>query len=584
MIINTFKRNPKLIQQKYREYLFTSVMTSSALALADIVDNAMIGNLLGSDELAAFGACSPVVLIVNALFYLLATGGSAKAAIALGERKKNAANTFFTLSILFGIPVLLLLSFIAELFAGPISLLLSGNDSLLAAMVCDYYRPIVFVCPALLASLGTAQFMMIEGYARAASIIALVSNGINLVLDYVLIRYAGMGLTGAALSTVLGYVGGTMLVVPWLLSKKKSFRYTSPFRNGITGYVTEILSAGTPHFLMYLSVFINRVIMNAILLHYMRNIGLSVFAMCNSLIFLATSINNGSSNAFLPIAGSLYGERDYFGIRQCVKSAMAFILCSNAFFTLFMLFTPYLIASIFGFTSTDRVYIAVIAVRLLAIAVPFKGINSVLQGLYNSTDRSRLASAISVLSGVVYTSGFALMLTVINTSLFWLAFACSEFFTLLTAVVIVGIIKRKEPISGFLLLKPLPEGTILEGFTLYANKGSAAALSQQIAKIGKAMGLDSKLSNKISVAVEEMTIAVYESARNGKPPLLDVTLIKNTDDITLSFRENGKPCNLLLDDPEHPRERGDGIRVFTEVAKSTEYSHQLGFNTIIAKF
>ena len=249
MIINEFKRNPKLVQQKYREYLFASAVTSSALALADIVDNAMIGNLLGSNELAAFGACSPVVLIINALFYLFAIGGSTKAAVALGKRGKKAGNTFFTLSIFFGVSALLILSLIAELFAMPISLVLSGNDSQLAAMVCDYYRPIVFVCPALLASLGTAQFMMIEGHKKAASVIALVSNGINLVLDYVLIRYMGMGLTGAALSTVLGYVGGIVLVVPWFLSKKKDFCFTLPSRKCITGYVVEILSAGAPIFL-----------------------------------------------------------------------------------------------------------------------------------------------------------------------------------------------------------------------------------------------------------------------------------------------------------------------------------------------
>ena len=98
------------------------------------------------------------------------------------------------------------------------------------------------------------------------------------------------------------------------------------------------------------------------------------------------------------------------------------------------------------------------------------------------------------------------------------------------------------------------------------------------------MGLGRKLSNRISIAIEEMTVAVYESSSRRNRSLLDITILKEGDDITVSFRENGKPCNLLLEDPEHPRKMGDGIRVFTEVAKSTEYSNQLGFNTIIAKF
>ena len=98
------------------------------------------------------------------------------------------------------------------------------------------------------------------------------------------------------------------------------------------------------------------------------------------------------------------------------------------------------------------------------------------------------------------------------------------------------------------------------------------------------MGLSRLVANKISVAVEEMTIAVSGAAARQKAPLLDVTLLKEEDCVTLSFRENGKPCNLLLCDPDHPREPGDGIEVFLKIAKSAEYSHQLGFNTIVAKF
>ena len=451
-------------------------------------------------------------------------------------------------------------------------------------MVCDYYRYIVFVCPFLLASLGTGQFMMIEGYTKAFSIIALVSNIINLLLDFLLIKYTGMGLRGLTLSTVLGYVGGTAIVIPWILSKKKLFHFVNPFCRGVTGYIFELFSAGASKFLFYLSVFINRVIMNYIILFYMGSIGLSTFAMCNSLIFLATSINDGSANAFLPIVGSLYGEKDFFGIRQCVKYSVIFVLCANVILLSFMMFQPQLVVATFGFPPFDTTGKVIIAVRFLALAVPVKGINSVIHVLYNTTEHSRLASVISILSGAVYTAIFAMTLPKINVSLFWLAFVCSEFATLLTIIVIDCIIKRKSSVLGFLLLKPLPEGGKLEGFTVYADKDTAVELSKRIEKLGENMGLGRKLSNRISIAIEEMTVAVYESSSRRNRSLLDITILKEGDDITVSFRENGKPCNLLLEDPEHPRKMGDGIRVFTEVAKSTEYSNQLGFNTIIAKF
>ena len=348
--------------------------------------------------------------------------------------------------------------------------------------------------------------------------------------------------------------------------------------------IFEVVSAGGSKFLMYLSIFVSRIIMNVIIMHYMGNNGLSVFAMCNSLIFFATCLNNGSANAFMPIVGSLYGEKDFFGIRQCVRSSFIFVLCANTVLFSLLMFCPRYVTAMFGLRSQTIIKMAVTALKLLAIAVPFKGINSVLQALYNTTEYNRLASLISILSGVAYTALYAFVIPMIAPSLVWLAFGCSEFSTFLTVMIIAGIIKKNKGVSDFLLLKPLPQHIKIEGFTLEATEKSAAGLAAQIFKICMSMGLERSVSNKISMAVEEMTVAAASSANKAKIPLLDIMMIKYENEVILSFRENGRPCNLLYNDPEHSRDLGDGIDVFIKIATSTEYSHQLGFNTIIAKF
>ena len=48
-----YNRNAKLIQEKYREYLIPSVLSSAALAVASLVDSMLVGSLLGEESLAA---------------------------------------------------------------------------------------------------------------------------------------------------------------------------------------------------------------------------------------------------------------------------------------------------------------------------------------------------------------------------------------------------------------------------------------------------------------------------------------------------------------------------------------------------
>ena len=265
----SFERNEKLIRQKYREYLIPSVFTAAALSLASVVDSAIVGNLVGTEELGGIGACSPVIALINAFFLLFTIGGATKASIALGERNTEKANQCFSISILLGLAISAVFIVVMLVLAEPVSYLLAGRDEGLAAYVIQYYRPILFVFPALFMTIGMSQYMRIDGYPKTASYIALASNAVNLVLDYCLIRFAGFGLTGASLSTVLGYVAGIGLVIPYLFSKKRSFRFVNPFKNAFFPRMGEILSGGSSRFFLNISDFFKRSIMNLLVVFYL---------------------------------------------------------------------------------------------------------------------------------------------------------------------------------------------------------------------------------------------------------------------------------------------------------------------------
>ncbi|MBO4396087.1 MAG: hypothetical protein J5819_07050 [Eubacterium sp.] len=582
-----YSRNARLIQIKYREYLIPSVLTSAALACASVVDSAIVGNLLGERELAAIGACSPIIALVNALFMIFNIGGSTKASVAMGEHDRESADRYYSVDIIVGLLVSAVFIVGMLIAAKPITYMLSGSDEKLASLVIMYFRPVPFLLPALFLTLGMAQFMKIDGKPKMASYIALVSNAINLVLDYVLIKFVGLGLTGASLSTLLGYVFGIALVLPWFLSKDKSFHFVNPFKGKFFSCLKTVLVGGSSRFFYHVSDFFKRIILNAIVLYCLGSPGLSVLTVCNSLLFFSTSITNGGADAFLPIVGSLHGEKDHYGIRQCMRVALIFVISGCVILMAVMVIAPGFIAGLFGLEGGETEEIARFAIRVLAFAIPVMGIKTNLQNLYNTTGRSVLASAMSILSGIAYLCLFAFGLSAISPNLFWLAFVCSEALTLLTVWVIGIIIKKKEHTQGYLLLQPPDPDTRMVSFTLEADAESAVGLSEKVRQGAMKILDDTNLANRLAMAIEEMTVAVAGNAKGNKKPLIDITITKTDEQVSISFRDNSKPNNLLTLDTEDTTDSAlsaEGMEVFKKIAKSTAYSRQLGFNSILAKF
>lgn len=573
-----YARDARLIQQKYTEYLLPSVLSVAALAVATVVDGMLVGNLLGADALSGVGACAPVIALLNAIFMLFSVGGVTVASVALGRREREKADAAFTLSIGGGFAGMGLFVLLVELAAEPLCALLCRADPSLAPLMIAYLRPVVFVGPMMILTLSVSLFMRLDGYPKMASTIAVASNLVNLACDYVFIHFFGMGLTGAGLSTTLGYVAGIVCVLPWLRSKERSLHFAPPQMR----LLPELLSAGAPKMLVYLCDFVKKLFLNTLILRVLGKDDLAVLTVCNGLTFFATSITNGGSDAFLPIVGSLFGEQDYFGLRGCVRSALRWILGGCGVLMMLLLAAPGAVCRLYG-VGTDGSLPA--AVRMLALYLPFMGTEAIFQTFYNTTGRNKLASLMSLLSGTVYVCAFAALLAFTASGMIWLCFACSSAATLLTVFLLGGRIRRKEGAEGVLLLPPPDESIVTWNATIPATNEAAAGISEQIIDFCSRSGMDAGRANRIGVATEEMAVATAQRPMAKRAGcIVDIRLLMEEDGITLHFRSNGAPFDPTASDPAQPPQEADGVEVMKKMAKSAEFSRQLGFNTLILRF
>lgn len=579
-----YARNQLLVTHKFREYLLSAFLMSSAVSLATVVDSIIVGKLLGSVALSAVGLTAPVIYGLNLLHLLFSVGGLTTASIVKGRRDHKAADHVFTLSLVAGFVCISIYAMTVFLLADPLAATLSRGNDLVQAQVLAYLRPLVLTGLPLSFSFGLAQFHRVDGNPKASAAVALTANGVNLVLDYVLIRFAKMGIAGAGLSTTLGYLAGAIVVLPYLFSKKRTFHFVWPIKK-FWSQLSTILRVGLPKGLNHATSLLRSTVLNSLIMVTLGPPGMAAMAVCINALAITAIFVMSSTDAMLPIVGTLYGEGDALGMRATARTASRVILAASSLMALFFLVWPQVVGGWFGIVSPEDLAVMVPALRLFALSLPFYAINSLLQNFYATTGHEKIASLMAALDGFGFVVLFAFILVQVDMRLFWLCYLFSELATLAFALLMGRRLRRKEALSGLLLLREEEAGALWE-VSIPAEVEAAVGVSAQVIAFGEQSGLPPTLSNRIAMAIEEMAVntAIHGQAKNENTRL-DIRVRLSDKQVIVTLRDNGIP----FDPTTQPKQEESalaygGIEIARRIANKFEYSHHLGFNATILVF
>lgn len=580
-----YGRTDKLIREKFREYLLPTVLTSMAMSMASVVDGAIVGNLLGDVALAAIGLASPIIFCINLIYLLFGIGGMTCASVARGRREIDRSNLIFTLTMGVGMTVTLLFSILIQFIIPTIAISLSGDDSALVSMLESYLRPLVFTAPALMFSSGMSLFIRTDGQPKSSAVVVIIANAVNLAFDYVLIRFFNTGIWGAGFSTTLGYIAGAAIVIPYLRSKKRSFHFVIPRKESLSVLV-NILGTGLPKGLVQITNILRSLVLNSIIIGFLGSIGMSVMTVCTNVQMISLIFVGGVSDALLPIIGTLFGERDDYGIRRSMKSAFGVLSVTCLVLVVFLLIVPQVMGFAFGIRSDHGLAVVEPALRLFALYLPFNAVVILLQNFYTTTDRKSMASAMAVMDGLVFVLAYAFLFANISPSIFWLCYACSSATTLLVIAVVGARIQKKENVRGILLLRENNDDDIRYDVTIKASVGEATGLSGHIIRWCTEQGIDDHIANRVGIVIEEMAVSTSHYAHHdSNKGVIDIVLRITGDVLTIQMRDNGTsfdPMSYTAD--ENDGLITDGIQLIKQLADKINYDRQLGFNTTIISF
>ena len=412
-------------------FALPSILMSAFSSFYTIVDGVFIARYVGTMGLSALNMFWPVWSVEYGVAIMLAAGGSAMIAKNMGEGRYHLARARF--SAVMGIMLMLgaLVCVLGNLFCEPVNRALGASAAQLPYCV-DYARVHFSFGPCLYMQTAAHVFFITAGRPGLGLISACVAGALNIALDYVLMHTLGMGMTGAALATGLGWAVPT-LVALWYFSITREPLHFTRCRLGWRA-LGRICANGVSELVTHLSTFVVGVLFNLSFMHYAGEAGVAALAVVFYFEYLFTAVFFGYSSGVAPIISFKYGHADSaqlrFITRRNLLSIGGFSLLA---YLLSMATLPYTLP-IFADPGSPVYELARRGYPLYAIAFLLMGVNIYTSAHFTALSNGPVSAIISGGRTFVFLVSSILLLPLVwGTQGLWLSVPAAELLGILLA-------------------------------------------------------------------------------------------------------------------------------------------------------
>ena len=365
--------------------------------LYNIVDRIYIGHMPenGALALTGVGVCMPVILIVSAFAALVSSGGSPRASIAMGEGDYDKAEKILGNCFLLQVIVSLALTILLEIF-GKSFLLAFGASENTITFALSYLRIYALGTIFVELTLGMNTFITAQGFAKTGMFTVLIGAICNIVLDPIFIFVLNMGVSGAALATIISQSVSTVWVIHFLKSNKSNIRLKKENMKLEKGVILPCITLGAATFIMQASESIISVCFNSSLQRYGGDIAVGAMTILSSVMQLAMLPMQGIGQGAQPIASYNFGAKNKERVKETFKWLLISSLTYSIILWAFIMTCPKLFASIFS-TDTALIEYTANALRIYCGCLGLFGIQIACQMLFVSIGNAGCSIIVAIL-------------------------------------------------------------------------------------------------------------------------------------------------------------------------------------------
>lgn len=367
--------------------------------LYNMVDRIYIGNMPdGTVGMAGLAVAVPVITLIQGFTQLFGTGGAPLAAIRLGKQEMKEAEEIMTASFISLIVSGIVLTVVIEGFREPI-LLMFGADEVSLQPAVEYIRVYALGTIFVQMAQGMNSYINTQGYAKMGMATILIGAVLNIILDPVFIFGMGMGITGAAVATILSQ-GISAVWVLYFLLKKSPMKLRRKYLIPKFGTLSAIVMLGISPFVMSTTEGLLQISFNNQMSLYGGSMAVGSMAILMSLYQMVLLPLTGITQGAQPILSYNFGAGNYERVRAAFR--LAFKVCVLYSFIVaggIMLCAP-VFARIFS-GDADTIRYAAWAIRIYLFGGMIFGAQIVCQQAFMALGQAKRSICMALLRKVV---------------------------------------------------------------------------------------------------------------------------------------------------------------------------------------
>lgn len=406
--------------------VFTSLYT--------IVDGFFVSNYAGKTALAAVNLIMPVIMILSSTGMMVGTGGSALVARIMGEGDFGKARRYFTLLVIFGFAIGIVLTIVGILFMDVLASGLGASGQLHDDAVL-YGRIIMLSLPFFVLQYAFQSFFVTSGKPKLGFVVIVAAGVTNIVLDFLFVGVFGWGLVGAAVATNIGELVGGLVPVLYFMRKRTALLWFARphLRWRVVG---KACVNGSSEMVTNIAMSLVAIVYNLQLLSYIGEDGVAAYGVIMYTAMVFASIFMGYAIGASPLISFQYGAQNRVELRSLLWRSLGIIGAASVIMFALAQVLAAPLSAVFVSYDQGLLELTVHAYHIYAFAFVFMGFAIFGSAFFTALNNGVVSAVISFLRTLVFECGAVLLLPLVfGIDGIWLSVTVAE----VAACIIVAI-------------------------------------------------------------------------------------------------------------------------------------------------
>jgi len=289
-----------------------TIISMLLTSMYNLVDTFFVGKI-NTQSTAAVGIVFSVMFFIQAFSFFFGNGSGNYISRQLGAQNTKDAEVMASTGLFYTLVFSLIVMLLGWFFLEPISILLGSTPTILP-YTRQYLGISLLGTPFIMGTFCINNQMRFQGFTKYSVYGAISGSIINCLLDPVFIFGFSMGVSGAAVASVIGQICGFVIML--IMSQKEGVIHYTHRRISFEGrFVKEIIAGGTPSISRQGLASVSTIALNSVAGNY-GDAAIAAMSIVTRISMFIFSVIIGLGQGFQPMCGFCYGAKLYDRVKE----------------------------------------------------------------------------------------------------------------------------------------------------------------------------------------------------------------------------------------------------------------------------